>query len=718
MRTLPLIALAAAAPAALLATDRSQDRLAAGLEGPLASGGTAQRAADVAPPSPFELDHDFEVAVRPEDIAVCGTTPYVVDHVIVQFGEPMELELASMILDSTSFRVEASIFDSLGMFLLEITDGTSVPDAIRRLSQRGDLDYAAPDHQVKARATTPNDSLFGNQWALNNTGQTGGNNDDDIDAPQAWDRGTGSKDFVVAVVDGGMNVNHQDLQPNRWVNTNDPNNGVDDDGNGYVDDRFGWDVYGNDGSIPNDQHGSHVSGIVGARGNNGVGVSGVNWQVSLMHVAASGGTSVAIAGYNYVTKLRQDWLNSGGSIGANIVATNSSFGIDFANCSSGAYAPWNQAYNAMGQLGILSCGATINQTINVDNVGDVPTGCTSPYMISVTNTNHNDQLSFAGFGPNSIDLGAPGENVRSCSSGSSSYTNLSGTSMASPHVAGAVAWLHSVASDDFLDEYADDPAAMALVLKDMILDNVDVVNSLNGDVVSNGRLNLDKAGDAVAAFDVPDPTPNLTIASVSPQVLEAVRVDMPTNVTVTGSGFSALTEVRLGGEVLTSFPPQYTVVSDTELTVQVGARDSLGAVALDLSDAGGTVSTNVTIVPNSTLTVDLEASDPSFIIQGLGLRAYVGAPASHYCWLTFSHSPLPSTLPGLVDLDLGNNFFELFVLWEGSVNPSKGYRLFNSGPVSGFALGTKLYVQAASISLISPSFPLFVSNREVGTFLF
>jgi len=715
MRTLPLIALVAATPAAALLPDadlphgehaRSEaERDGAVLVAPGDAALTerSERAADVVPP---------------EDVAVCGTTPYVVDHVIVQFGEPLELELASMLLDSASFRVEARIFDPLGMFLLEITDGTTVPDAIRRLSERPDLDYAAPDHLVKARATTPNDPLFGNQWALNNTGQTGGNNDDDIDAPQAWDRGTGSKDFVIAIVDGGMNVNHQDLQPNRWVNPNESNNGIDDDGNGYVDDRFGWDVYGNDGSIPNDQHGSHVSGIAGARGGNGVGVAGVNWQVSIMQVAASGGTSTAIAGYNYVTKLRQDWLATNGAKGANIVATNSSFGIDFANCSSGAYAPWNQAYNAMGQLGILSCGATINQTVNVDSVGDVPTGCTSPYLISVTNTNHNDQLSFAGYGPNSIDLGAPGENVRSCSSGSSSYTNLSGTSMASPHVAGAVAWLHSVASQDFRDEYDADPAGMALVLKGMILDTVDTVNSLNGDVVSNGRLNLDKAGDAVAAFDVPDPVPDLTIAAVSPQILPAVRVDMPTEVTVTGTGFDGLTEVRLGGEVLTSFPPQYSVQSDTEMTVMVGARDALGAVSLELSDAGGTVATNLSIVPNATLTVELEASDPSFIIQGLGVNAFVGAPASHYCWLTFSLSNAPSVLPGLVDLDLGNNFFDLFVLWEGSVNPTKGYRRFSSGPVSGYTLGTKIYVQAASVDLLAPAFPLFVSNRQVGTFFF
>ncbi|QDU84446.1 Extracellular basic protease precursor [Planctomycetes bacterium Pla163] len=719
MRALHLCALTLATPAVLALAD---GRLGQDVPPSRALDVQIQqglRAADVATPSRFELEHRFATATSEQDVLLCGTTPYVVDHVIVQLGQETELELARMLLESPGLRVESCIFDSLGMFLLQITDETPVPAAIRRLGALEYVQYAAPDHLVKSRATTPNDPSWNQQWNMNNTGQTGGNNDDDIDAPQAWDRGTGSTDYAIAIVDGGMNINHQDLQPNRWVNSGEiANNNIDDDGNGYTDDRFGWDVYGNDDTIPNDQHGSHVAGISGARGNNNLGVAGVNWQVTLIPVAASGGTSTAVAGYNYVTKLRQDWINTGGTKGANIVATNSSFGIDFANCGSGAYAPWNAAYNAMGQLGILSCGATINQTVNVDSAGDVPTGCNSPYLISVTNTNNKDQLSFAGYGQNTIDLGAPGESIRSCSSGSSSYTTLSGTSMATPHVAGAVAWLHSVASQDFKDEFDADPAAMALVLKGMILDGVDVVPALNGDTVSGGRLNLNNSGDLVAAFDVPDPQPNLTIASTSPTQLEAVRVDMPTPVTITGSGFNGLTEVRLDGVVLTSFPPQYSVVSDTEMTVSIGARDTLGNALIELEDAGGTVSTSVIIRSNTSLVVDLEASDPSFIIQATGVRAFVGAPLTHYCWLTASLSNAPSILPGFVDLQLGNNFFDLYVLWEGSVNPAKGYRRFNSGGLGGYAIGTKIYLQAASVDFAAPAFPLFTSNLQVGTFLF
>ena len=238
---------------------------------------------------------------------------------------------------------------------------------------------------------------FSSQWSKHNTGQNGGTPDADIDAPEAWDITTGGVNalgdtIVVAVVDGGMMLTHTDLVPNLWTNYNEiPGNNIDDDNNGYIDDIHGWDAYSSDGSIPSDGHGTHVGGIIGAKGNNGSMVTGVNWDVKIMAIAgSSSNTSTVLEAYGYALDQRAMYDSTNGALGAFVVATNSSFGIDFADCNSGNYILWNDMYDAMGEYGILSAAATMNNNSNVDNTGDVPTGCVSDYMIAVTNTTRND----------------------------------------------------------------------------------------------------------------------------------------------------------------------------------------------------------------------------------------------------------------------------------------------------------------------------------------
>ena len=181
--------------------------------------------------------------------------------------------------------------------------------------------------------------------------------------------------------------------------------------------------------------------------------------------------------YGYALDLKDDWIASGGSAGANIVSVNSSFGIDFANCNSSTYAPWNDMFDLMGQSGILSIAATMNNPSNVDAQGDVPTGCSSDYLITVTATDDRDRRTFSAYGATTIDLGAPGEDVYSTLNGSG-YGSLSGTSMATPQVTGAVAVLHSVGGPSFAALRASDPAAAALEIKNSLLSTVDVVPTL------------------------------------------------------------------------------------------------------------------------------------------------------------------------------------------------------------------------------------------------
>ncbi|QDU86004.1 Protease 1 precursor [Planctomycetes bacterium Pla163] len=224
---------------------------------------------------------------------------------------------------------------------------------------------------------------------------------------------------------------------------------------------------------------------------------------------------------------------------------------------------------------------------------------------------------------------------------------------------------------------------------------------------------------SIDGFDPNAPTGgggNVVINSATPSILQAVRPDAPTQITLSGSGFAGTTGIEVDGTPLVSFA--YSVVNDTTITLSYEHVSSLGPIDIEVFDAAGSDTTSILMVPNTSLELELVGSDPSFIIQATGVRAYVGAPLTHYCWLTLSLSNTASVLPGLVNLGLGNNFFELYVLWEGGVNPAKGYRFFNSGALSGYPIGTKLYLQAVSYNTALPSFPLNVSNLETGTLLF
>ncbi len=315
-------------------------------------------------------------------------------------------------------------------------------------------------------------------------------------APEAWNITTGGltaqgDTIVVAVIDCGVDLTQQDL--NFWKNHLEiPGNGIDDDADGYIDDYDGWNAQTQTGTIGSCNHGTHVSGIVGAIGNNVAGVTGVNWNVKIMPVQPSSTTeSVVVGAYTYVYNMRKLYNQTNGVKGAFVVATNSSFGVNFGQPAN--YPLWCAMYDSLGSVGILNAGAGPNINVDVDAVGDIPTGCTSNWLIAVTNTDSFDALyANAGYGDTSIDLGAPGVAILSTYPGNT-YSYSTGTSMASPHVAGAVALMWAAACTQLVDEYRLDPAGTALVMKQLLLESVDTLPSLTGITVSDGRLNLYKS---------------------------------------------------------------------------------------------------------------------------------------------------------------------------------------------------------------------------------
>jgi subtilisin family serine protease len=433
-----------------------------------------------------------------------AATPFVDGQVIVKLKPGTQLQVMKQKRLASFIREVEPLVPELNLYLVKLRAKTRVMDAVSVFVADDSVVYAQPDHVVTLRSADvlPNDPSFDKQWSMFNS-----SNRADISAPLAWRLGTGGRDadgneIVVAVVDAGADMTHPDLAQNIWVNTGEiAGNGIDDDGNGYVDDVNGWNGYGNNGTIPRSSHGTHVSGIVGARGDNSLGVAGVNWNVKIMQVGgSSGSTSVISSAYGYVLKQKKLWLETQGVKGANVVATNSSFGVDYARCDSGSYPVWNDLYNAMGEVGILSAAATANQNIDVDVRGDVPTSCNSPYIVAVTNTDNRDQRNrYAAYGKVNVDLGAPGTDVYSTTP-NASYQNMTGTSMATPHVAGAIAFLHSVANRSFNDQRRSSPAEAALALKDVLLQTVDLVPSLQGSTVTGGRLNLNRAAEAMTTY--------------------------------------------------------------------------------------------------------------------------------------------------------------------------------------------------------------------------
>lgn len=419
-------------------------------------------------------------------------------EVLVQIkdnGSWLEVErnLAQHFGTFTTFNIKQEVSKPMRICLLGWEhEGITEKEVMEFLSTQSTVSVVQLNHIIEER-TTPNDPLFANQWHFIDP------QDNDIDADLAWDITTGGTtavgdEIVACIVEGnGAKWDQEDILPNHWVNNNEiAGNGIDDDNNGYVDDYDGWNVSGNNDNFSNGNHGTQVSSMIGSKGNNALGVTGVNWDVKLMQVQMGGVTEAnAISAYTYPLVMRQLYNNTNGAQGAFVVVTNSSWGID--NAAAAGYPLWCQMYDTLGHYGILSCAATANNNVNVDNVGDMPTTCPSDFLISVTATNNNDVRTFSGYGTTHIDLGAPGENV--LMAGNTNYATSSGTSFATPCVAGAVALLYSAPCLSFATLAHSSPMNAAAWVKGYILNGVDPINNLQSEVLTGGRLNVKNSLD-------------------------------------------------------------------------------------------------------------------------------------------------------------------------------------------------------------------------------
>ena len=378
----------------------------------------------------------------------------VPNRVFVRFGAEIVGERREALLAEMGAAVSSS-YERMVPGTCCLAIDADVAEFIDRYRFRGDvLEYIEPVYTMEFFDTTPNDSNYGSLYGMAR-----------INAPAAWDDHVGDQDFTIAIIDSGTDPNHPDLADNIWTNPGEiAGNGVDDDGNGLVDDMFGWDFYDNDAN-PADQngHGTHTAGTVGARGNNGIGVAGVNWQCSLM-IFRVGNQSLS-------TQAILDSLQTACINGAK-VSNNSYGGGGFSSTFSNLIESAGQNYEH------IFCASAGN---NGSGSASYPAAYSQYNVISVAATDSNDALaSFSQYGSN-VDLGAPGVNTLSTTP-NNGYSSYSGTSMACPHVAGSVALLYSVLGDVPFEDVVD-----------IILDTVRPVPGLSGLVVTGGVLDIGAA---------------------------------------------------------------------------------------------------------------------------------------------------------------------------------------------------------------------------------
>ena len=380
----------------------------------------------------------------------------------------LQSQTGGRVVEEFHFPVDRLSMEQGQMVRVKLADGTSVEDTLEQLRQDDEIVFAEPNYvySLDEAANPPND-LHEKLWGLDNQGQTGGTVGADVNISEAWKVSTGSKGPLISVIDSGIDYNHPDLAANMWINPGEiPGDGIDNDGNGVVDDVHGYNAYADNGD-PMDgfSHGTHCAGTIAAVGNNSVGVTGVMQEAQLMAVkifsdSGSTSTDAILRGLAYSARM-----------GAQI--TSNSWGGPRASEAI------KEAFESHPGLHVIAAG---NGNFDNDRKDNFPSNYDLDNIVAVAATDHNDNLAnFSCYGATSVDIAAPGVNILSTVNGGG-YKSYSGTSMATPHVAGA-ALLVADANPGISNED----------LKARLLDGADEKSQLNGKVVTGARLNVANA---------------------------------------------------------------------------------------------------------------------------------------------------------------------------------------------------------------------------------
>ncbi|HSO76068.1 MAG TPA: S8 family peptidase [Blastocatellia bacterium] len=491
---------------------------------------------------------------------------YVEDQILVKFksnAEPFggSEGLADEVLQRPGARAESLSPTVPGgsHHLFHLNGRMSVEEAVRRANADPRVEYAEPDYILQASETVADDPFFTQMWGLSTLGCFFCGPDQptaNIDALRAWDITTGSNDVVAVVLDTGIDVAHEDLAENVWVNPHEiAGNGVDDDANGFVDDVNGWNFFDKTNQVfkssGEDLHGTHVAGSIAAAGNNGKGVTGVAWRASLMSLKFLGGpkgkgsTGNAIRGINYAIDQRNR--------GVNVTVINASWGGPNESQSL------RDAITAAGDAGILFVCSAGNEGVDMDQTPHFPSGFGGlPTCLSVAAMTSTDNLaSFSNFGHGAVGVAAPGQSIlstapRNQSSPNGAYTTLSGTSMSAPYVSGIAVLL-----------WSHEPSLAPAQVKQRIVSTSEPIPALVSKAANSGRAN---AFSALTNRIAPPRSPIVLTASFTKKA-----------VTLDGLGFlngSAVIEVNGAALPTVAYDSSYALANGTltRLTAKIGKK--------------------------------------------------------------------------------------------------------------------------------------------------